>query len=526
MALHLKRDRPGIAAFMDLGTNSVRLLIVRIEANHAYRILAEHREMVRLGEGEFIEQRLQPKAMHRAALICGKFAHLARTRGAQEIIAVATAAVREADNKNAFLRRLRQETGLEVRVVSEMEEARLVYLGVSSGIHLGEKTALFIDIGGGSTEIAVGDQRQHHFLASLRLGAIRVTSLYLPDPAAPVPAELYALIQRNVRVVALRTIQQVRRYHLDLAVGSSGTIQNLAVIASRMTDPRKGDRAGVLRHDQLKRVIKALCELPLEKRRRLPGINPERADIIIGGAAVLDTLMQELQISEISVSERGLRDGLLMDYLSRRQPDYWPMSVRMRSVLQLGRTCGFDEAHAQNVAALALELFDSAGAAGLHAWGAAEREWLHYAALLHDVGAFLSYNRHHAHGHYLISNADLLGFDLTEVAIIAAAALFHRKAFAGPKRPEYAALDRHSQKIVRTLSVLLRLAESLNRGHTNVVRHAGLRVARGRKIILTVQAAGDCQFEIWGVLGNQASFEKEFGRALTIEQTGDRPKTP
>jgi exopolyphosphatase/guanosine-5'-triphosphate,3'-diphosphate pyrophosphatase len=436
---------------------------------------------------------------------------------------VATAAVREAENRRAFLRRLRQEAGLEVRVVSGMEEARLIYLGVSSGVHLDEKTALFIDIGGGSTEIAVGNQQQHHFLASLKLGAIRVSSLFLADPESPVSPDLYALIQRNVRVAAVRAIQQVRRYRVDLAIGSSGTIENLADIAARMFKRRKRERDDTLTHDQLKRVLELLCGLPLEKRRRVAGINPERADIIIGGAAVLDTLMQELQVSEIAISERGLRDGLLMDYLSRRQPDYWQMSVRQRTVLQLGRTCGFDQVHAQNVAALALELFDSAREAGLHSLGAAEREWLHYAALLHDVGAFLSYNSHHAHTYYIISNAELLGFDQTELSIIAATALFHRKAFANPKRPEFATLDRGSQKIVHKLSLLLRMAENLNRGHTNVVRHASLHTAGRKKIRLAIHAAGDCQLELWGVQSNQAAFEKELGRAMVIEVIIDAP---
>jgi exopolyphosphatase/guanosine-5'-triphosphate,3'-diphosphate pyrophosphatase len=153
-----------------------------------------------------------------------------------------------------------------------------------------------------------------------------VSSLFLSDASAPVSSDLYALIQRNVRVAAVRALQQVRRHRIDLAMGSSGTIENLAEIAARMFNRRKRDRDGVLTHEHLKQVVKVLSELPLDKRRQVPGINPERADIIIGGAAVLDTLMQELQVSEIAISDRGLRDGLLMDYLSRRQPDYWQMS--------------------------------------------------------------------------------------------------------------------------------------------------------------------------------------------------------
>ena len=230
MEHYIESDHPHIAAFMDIGTNSVRLLVVRVEAKQAYRILTDQKETVRLGESEFIDQRLQPKAMQRAVLICANFANMARSHGADEIVAVATAAVREAENKNAFLRRLQQAAGLDVHVVSGMEEARLIYLGVSSGVHLGEKTALFIDIGGGSTEIIVGSQQQHHFLGSLKLGAIRVSSLFLPDPSAPVSPDLYAFLLRNVRIGSVRIIQQVQKYRIDLAIGSSGTIQNLAAL--------------------------------------------------------------------------------------------------------------------------------------------------------------------------------------------------------------------------------------------------------------------------------------------------------
>jgi len=235
--------------------------------------------------------------------------------------------------------------------------------------------------------------------------------------------------------------------------------------------------------------------------------------------------MQELQISEIAISERGLRDGLLMDYLSRRQPDYWPMSVRLRSVLQLGRTCGYDEAHAQNVAALALELFDSAREAGLHSLGPEEREWLHYAAMLHDVGAFLSYNRHNAHTYYIINKRrdarlrpDRGGHHRGDGAV-------SPQGLAGSKRAEFAALDRRSQKIVRMLSVLLRIAENLNRGHTNVVRHAFLRAGSGKKITLCVHAAAIANSSS-GRPEQSGRVRKRAGRSLTVELVADRPKTP
>ncbi len=203
-----KLDAPKVVAFLDLGTNSIRLLLVRVNPNLSYSVLSRQKEVVRLGEGEFIDQALQPEAMQRAAHICRQFAELARSRQAQEIIAVATSATREATNQNEFVQLLKEQAGLDVHVVSGKEEARLIYLGVSSGIHLGESKALFIDIGGGSTETIAGDQRQYDFLETHRLGAIRLASLFfLPDEAGPVDADRYELIKNYVRNSIVRTVQ-------------------------------------------------------------------------------------------------------------------------------------------------------------------------------------------------------------------------------------------------------------------------------------------------------------------------------
>ena len=197
-----------VTAFIDIGTNSVRLLLVRVNPNHSYSVLNQEKEIVRLGEGEFVDQYLQPKAMERAALVCKKFNEMAEACGAEEIIAIATSATREAANKAVFLRLLQQEAHLEVRTISGLEEARLTYMGLSSGHHLGSRQALFLDIGGGSTEVVVGDQTQHQVLDSLKLGAIRLTTLFfLPEEQGPVADERYALIRQYVRNAAVRTVQ-------------------------------------------------------------------------------------------------------------------------------------------------------------------------------------------------------------------------------------------------------------------------------------------------------------------------------
>jgi exopolyphosphatase/guanosine-5'-triphosphate,3'-diphosphate pyrophosphatase len=508
-----------VVAFVDLGTNSVRLLVARIKPNHSYTVLTDQKEVVRLGEREFVEGSLDPAAMERALLVCRRFVEVAHNFGAQDILAVATSALREARNQSAFVRRLRREADLDVHVISGVEEARLIYIGVSNSMNLGDKLALFVDIGGGSTEIAVGDQHRHRYLESLQLGAIRLTSLFLPDERGPISAQQYAQLQWYVRNTAVYAVQQVRSHKVQVAVGSSGTIENLAQVAARAF---KSDaaREDVLRFDRLQKTVSLLCSLSLEERRAVPGINPERADIIIAGAAILDTLMQELDLPEIQVSRRGLRDGLLFDYLARSEHASWvrQMSVRKRSVLQLGRACGFDEDHSQRVANLALEIFDSGREARLHRLAVEERELLEYAGLLHDIGSFLSYYNQHMHTYYLIRNADLIGFDQRETAIMATVALYHRGSMPRKKHPEFAGLDKGSQHIVRVLSVCLRLAESLDRGHAGVVRHARLRKA-GPKAILEISCLRDCELQLWGVRTHERAVKEVFGRTLATEVT-------
>jgi exopolyphosphatase/guanosine-5'-triphosphate,3'-diphosphate pyrophosphatase len=519
MASNYSDQGARVCAFIDIGTNSIRLLLVRLNPNGSFTTITDQKEVIRLGEDEFVTQRLRLDAMQRAVLVCRKFAELARWHGAQEIDAVATSATREAKNQDEFLKRIQHEAGLDVRVVSGMEEARLVYLGVSSGVHLADRTAVFIDIGGGSTEIIFGNQRQYHYLNSLQLGAIRLTSLLLPDHGGPVSPRKYRKLQLYVRQNAVYAMREAEKYQLDLALGSSGTIENLAQIAARALVNGETRSDDVLRHSDLRQVVALLRSLPLEERRNVPGINPYRADIIIAGAAILDTLMEDMHLPEIVVSKRGLRDGMFVDYLSRTEHSYLveTTSVRRRSVLQLGRASGFEEDHAQRIAQLALEIFDSAREEGLHQLGEWERELLEYAALLHDIGGFLSYSNQPQHTYYIIRNADLLGFDQREVTIMAMAARFHRRQRPRRKKhPEYRALGKRVRRIVRILSLCLSLAESLDRSHAGLVEHARLR-AHDRKVTLHLACSGDCQLEIWGVRNHQKAVAKVFKRKLELE---------
>ncbi len=514
--------------FIDIGTNAIRLLVARLVPNHSYSVVTAQREAVRLGEGEFVDRKLQPHPIDRAVLVCRRFVELARSHGAEEIVAVATSATREAVNKEEFLRRLREEAGLQVHVISGREEARLIYSGLTQFVHLGSMKAVFLDIGGGSTEVVVGGQHQYEYLDSIGVGAVRLTARLLSaDETLPVSPERYQMLRQHVRHAAIHTTQHVRRLGTDMAFGSSGTIQNLASVAARALARGAQGSEDLLTLADLRRVSAMLCAMTLDERRRVSGLNPDRADIIVSGAAILETLLEELGFSEIRViREGGLREGMLVDYLAQGSHDVERLSVRERSVLQLGRTCNFDELHARNAVRLALELFDSARDAGLHEYGEWERELLFHGALLHDVGSFLSYGNHHLHSYYLIRNADLLGFYQQEIEIMALTALFHRKGLPSAKKPGYASLDKDARRLVGWLSLIVRLVEGLDRSHQRVVKHARLSALDPKGLVLQLELSGDGQLELWGIETRAKAVEKALGRRLTVEVDGSSHPCP
>jgi len=513
-------ERDQVVGFVDIGTNSVRLMLVEIRPNHSYSVISLQRESVRLGEREFGGGRLVPEAIERGVLVCRSFADLARSHGAVEIVAVATSATREAANRAELLGRLRDEAGLDVRVISGREEARLIYLGLIGRVHVGDRTALVIDIGGGSTEVAVGDRRRHFYLESLRLGALRVTEEEVPGRGAdPVSARQYEAVQRHVRLASAHVVHELKRFRIDVAFGTSGTMRNLAAIAARTLHDETPGRDQPLTRADLRKVARTLRGMTAEERRSMPGINPERADIIVAGAAVLETLLTELDLRQIvALEDCGVREGMLMDYLrrSRHRGLVRGLDVRERSVVQLGRRCKFDERHARHVRELALALFDSGRQTDLHGMGERERELLGYAALLHDIGTFLSYRDHHLHTAYLVRHADLLGFDEEEIELLAAVTRFHRKALPGSRNPELAGLDAGRRRAVRTLSLLLRLAERLDRSHSGCVRAARFAAVDDDAATLELTTAGDCHLELWGIRTRQEAVEKALDRRLEV----------
>lgn len=517
-----------VVGFVDIGTNAVRLLVVRINPNFSYTIISQEKEVVRLGEDEFKDKILKPQAMERAIFVCGKFADLAKTYGAAEIIAVGTSAIREAKNQSEFLDKLKAKTSLSVKVISGEEEARLIWLGVSSGVDIGDQKAIFIDLGGGSTEIAIGNQNECFYVNSLKLGAIRLTSKFIGEGwTGPIKTETYKKIRHYAATKIKAVKSMVLKYGVRLAWGSSGTMINLAEVSNKLFKKNNPNEELVLTRKNLKKLSTVLCWLPLKERKKVPAINPDRADIIVAGAAIIEAIMEQFGIEEIHVSHRELRDGLLVDYLSNfegfRELQKEPM--RNRSVLHLGRSCNFDENHAETVASLALQLFDSAKRIGLHNLGEPEKELLRYAATLHDVGDFLSFSNHQLHSRYIISNAELLGFNKEEIQVIANVARFHRKKLPTKKALKTSGLDEKTNHTIAILSTFLRFAEKLDRSHCCLVKKAEFTKINKDQVVLSFYSDSDCSLEQWSIIQNRRAFFEAFGKQLDAQCTITHPVT-
>lgn len=511
-----------VLGYVDLGTNSIRLLVVKLVGEQgAYAVLTDQKEAVRLGDGAFGTDHLDRAAIDRTVLVASRFAALARSFGANEILAVATSATREAHNREVLLARLRGEAGLEVHVVSGEEEARLIFLGVTSELVLDDRTIFVIDIGGGSTEIILGTAAGYTHLASVKLGSIRLGDLHPPRgrEGAYTRADCRAL-REHCSSALLRPLEQFRGKPFDLAIGTSGTIQTLASVAAQRLNgvSARNDVTG-LTAEGLRAALRKLASVGTTKRRAIPGMNPARAEIIVPGAVILEILFDMLGIDALTTSTRGLKEGLLVADLSRRGPlrPHSEVSVREHSVDRLAENFRSSRVHAGQVAALAAGLFDSAEEIGLHRLPVEARELLVFAARLHDIGTAISFLNHHLHSQYILANTGLPGFDQRESAIIGLVVRLHRKKLSSATTSVFRGLADADRHLTLVLAVLLRLAEALDRTHCGLVRSAWFEDA-GDAISLVLVGDGDPHREVWGAEHQAPAFRKIFERRLTVVQ--------
>ncbi|HET6951749.1 MAG TPA: Ppx/GppA phosphatase family protein [Acidimicrobiales bacterium] len=477
-----------VLAAVDIGTNSVHLVVARV-GEHTIEVLDREREMVRLGSAAGDMKRLRPAAMTRGIEALVRFKQVAAIHEAP-MRAVATSAVREAENRSVFLERARAE-GIDVEVISGFEEARLIHLGVLQAVPVFDRRILVCDIGGGSTEVVVGLKGEILTARSLKLGAIRLTRRYFADrklSAAAVDA-----CRRDIRLALSPAVREIARVGFEVAVGSSGTIGAVCqMVAARHEGgvPRTLNNFVVAR-DDVDGVVRRLAKAQTVKERaKIPGLDPRRADIILAGALILEQVMHQAGVEELTFSDYALREGVLLDTWRREHGGslHHLSDLRRRSVLRLAGQMDEDTAHSAQVARLALELFDVTAAR--HGLGDDSREVLEAAALLANIGLFVSHAGHHKHSYYVIRNSELLtGFTDREIELIALVARYHRKSVPRRKHPEFGALERDDQRRVQVLAGILRVAVGLDRNHAGQVASVACRDGDDGGLVVEVTAA-------------------------------------
>jgi exopolyphosphatase/guanosine-5'-triphosphate,3'-diphosphate pyrophosphatase len=505
-------------AAIDIGSNSIHMVVVEVRGAGDFRVVEREKEMVRLGAGTLFRGMLSAAAVKRGLAVLQKYRQLARNHRVDKILAVATSAVREARNGEDFLEEVGRRTGIWPRVASGVGEARLIYLAALHSIHLEGKRALVIDIGGGSLELALGAGRRLDWAVSEKLGVLRITERYVGSD--PLSAKDEARLQKAIVKAIEPHVATVREAGFELAIGTSGTILALGAMAHYLEDGRAPE---TLHHvtvsaRTVRELRKQLVASSPRERLRLPGIDERRADLMVAGAVLLDTVLERFAVGELVLCEWALREGILLDYIDKHKQSLARAEAipdpRRRSVVALAERCASDEPHARHVASLSVALFDQTKER--HGLGERERALLEYAALLHDVGHHISYPGHHKHSYYLIKNGDLRGFDPLEIELLANVARYHRRGHPRKAHAAFAGLPKEARRAVRVLAGLLRVADALDRSHRQVVR--SLAVAeRAGALVIRGEAAGDSELEMWGVPRRTALLEEALGLPVRVE---------
>jgi len=487
---------PERVAAIDIGSNSVRQIVADVAPDGGIRVVDEMRAHPRLGAGLDEAGELTDTSMRAAADAVSHMVTLARQIGAARIEAVATSAVRDAANATSFLDMVREETGLRVRVLTGQEEALLGFRSALAHFDLARGRAAVMDIGGGSLELALSVDGLLERLESFPFGALRLTERYLGTRTR---AKRVRKLRKHVRE-ELRTRLRARQWRGARLICSGGTFTSLAgmVLARQEMSTAQSVHGTMVPRSELEHILEALQDMSLEERRAVPGLSAARADIIIAGLAVTAEIMARLDAPELLVSAYGIREGLLLETARIAPAAAGSGDARARSVQRLADACRFEERHSRHVQALALQLFDAIGTR----LGATpdERELLSDAALLHDIGYHISYERHHKHSYYLILHAELLGMSPADQVVVANVARYHRGTPPRKKHRNFGVLDRELRARIRRLAAILRVADGFDRGHIGAVERVKCRwIERALRITpVPSSAARSLRLELWG----------------------------
>jgi exopolyphosphatase / guanosine-5'-triphosphate,3'-diphosphate pyrophosphatase len=516
-----------IIAAIDMGTNSLHMVVVKIDPTlPAFSIISREKETVRLGDRNLTTGELKPEVMAKAIATLRRFQEAAKIANAETLIAVATSAVREAPNGKDFLHQIETELGLSVDLISGQEEARRIYLGVLSGMEFHNQPHLIIDIGGGSTELILGDSQEPRTLTSTKVGAVRLTSeLITTDPISHIE---FQYLQAYARGMLERSVEEVlanlKFGESPRLIGTSGTIETIAMIHAR---EKLGTVPSTLNGYQftltdLREWVNRLRRMTNAERSTIPGMPEKRSEVILAGAIILQEAMTLLGVQSLTACSRALREGVIVDWMLSNglieDRLRFQSSIRQRSVLKQASKYQVNLAYSDRVATFALSLFDQTQGL-LHHWGSNERRLLWAAAILHNCGHHISHSSHHKHSYYLIRNSELLGYNETEIEIIANLARYHRKSPPKKKHDNFRnLLSKEHRQVVCQLSSILRLAVALDRRQIGAV--SGIKCdyyphfQQFNLLIYPSRPDDDCDLELWSLDFKKGVFEAEFGVKL------------
>lgn len=517
-------------AAIDIGTNSIHMVIVKIQPSlPAFTIIAREKDVVRLGHRDRQTGNLTDEAMERSMKALQRCQDLAASFQVDSLIAVATSAMREAPNGKTFLQRIETELGLKVDLISGQEEARRIYLGVLSAVDFNQQPHVLIDIGGGSTEISLAETHEARFLSSTKVGAVRLTQDFVRED--PISNREFITLQAYIRGRLERPIEMLREQIQPgeevRMIGTSGTIETLAEIHAMadlgaVPNPLQGYRFS---RKALGKIIQQMRELNCRERANMPGMSEKRSEIILAGAIILQEAMTLLDISEIMVCERALREGVIVDWMLSRglieSRLKYQGSIRERSVMAIAKKYRVDVDYGKRTADFSLSIFDQLYGI-LHEWDTEAREMLWAAAILHNCGLYISHSSHHKHSYYLIRNAELLGFNETQVEIVANLARYHRKSKPKKKHDNFQNLtDKKYRQMVQELSAIMRLAVGLDRRQIGAIAAVACDYDKKREVLtlhLTPSHQDDsCDLERWSLDYKKIIFEEEFGVTVDVQ---------
>ena len=504
-------------AAIDLGTNSFHAVIVDIYPDGSFYTIDKLKEMVLLAEKGF-NNRLSEDAMQRALEALNKIKTLSEHQGADQILAYATSAIREAENGGVFIQRVIDEVGIKIVAIPGRMEAELIGLAVQHGVQMPKSPSLIMDIGGGSVEFILGDKKKFFFLTSKKLGVARMTAKYVKSD--PITSADINTLESNFRDHLGDVAQAFALHRGKLMIGSSGTMENIALMISNKLKKSPNLTINQLRFTakQFFDFYEEVITLNHDDRSKLVGLDEKRVDLLPAGLVLVNFILQNFAIKEVKISAQALREGIILRYIKQELEDLKEIDVvadpRRRSVMELVHKCDWHELHSRHVAKLALLIFDFLR--DDLRLSTLDRELLEYASFMHDIGYYISHRKHHKHALYIIRNADLKGFNEAEIEVMAHVARYHRRSTPKPRHSHFNQLSEPDKDRIRKLSGILRIADGLDRSHYQNVRSIDL--SQNRDVIkMRIVTEADPQLEIWGAMRKNSLFEEVTGKKLIIE---------